>query len=404
MQSHKILVVLFKGETIWDSCKDITSGLLEVYRILFPNLDTYYSSDDKNSGQHLKEKINSNKYSKIIILDHRIRIQKELHFVFKYCSEKTINEMHFFFHVYGCFIDRMDEWSFIVQKLKLAKVDFIVGSEAHKGMVEKSLQLKSPPIVLPFPVVTSKFSPVKAISKQDLSIPYNDDVLLYVGRVSPGKNVIPLCEVVAELNSIKKTHLIIIGAIDDMGWPASNKWARRGAMCVTFTNVIEKLNQNGTIIHYVPHIESKEELYGYYKMADIYVSLSTMLNEDYGMAVADSLFFSKRTVCTRWGGYKSFSLFSKNIYHIETKIKEGNIEFSLEEVKNSIQKALSMTPVLYKGELAPENLALKFKKDLEQSESQVISVTKLGKTALLYKNYELINNSKGQKIYESYWI
>lgn len=399
-----VLIILFDEETPWDSCRDINEGLLSFYKLIFPNLTIFYSSDDPQSGLRLKETIQSKNYSKIIFLDHRIRIPKELHYICQSNLKIDLSKIHFIFHVYGCFLGRMSEWRFITEKLSFARVDFVVGSEAQAGVVTKCLDLKTQPIVIPFPVKMDQLIESSHVKKEDLGIDRFANVALYVGRVSPGKNIIPLCQVIADLNDKSETHLIIIGSIDDFGWPKNSKWPNRGAMCNLFAQKMTSINKSKKIIHYIPFIEDKKQLYGYYNMADVFVSLSTMLNEDYGMAIADAIGLDKKIVCTRWGGYKSFGLKEKFIDLVDVHINNGNIQFSLEDVKNKISSSFKKEDVVYHKQLSYEDIYKNFDKDLFEQESGINGLKKLGKTISMFSLYQVINNDSSKDVYDSFWI
>lgn len=406
MINQKVILVTYKSETAWDSCKDINNGLISLYEKIFNNITFYSASDDSNSGEELLNLVNKLKPNKLIFVDHRIRLNKELHFINKELSNQLKSQIHFIFHVFGCFINRINEWSYIQKYFKDYTVDFVAGSSAHQGLVEKVLLTRSKPLCLPFPVEDKKFKNLKLITKSELGFKDSDKLLLYVGRVSPGKNVIPLCRLVGELNKSQKEriHLVIVGSIDDMGWPESGSWARRGAMCFHFAQTIESINKDYKCIHYFSHIEDKSKLYGLYKCSDLIVSLSTMLNEDYGMAIADAVGLNKKVVCTNWGGYREISSHSENVYTSNVEIVGDQIKVDLEDVKQKIIKALNAKINKYKNELSVETLWEDYSDALEKSESQIIEVTKMGKALSLYNYYGVLKDKLMRRLYETYWL
>jgi hypothetical protein len=200
------------------------------------------------------------------------------------------------------------------------------------------------------------------------------------------------------------THLVVAGAFDDFAWPDNNTWSSRGAMCIEFSKIIRKINKNKEVIHYIPHINEKEDLYSLYQASDSIISLSTMLNEDYGMAIADAIVLNKRVVCTSWGGYKSFSNFGERISYIDVKLEMGSITFDYESFKQAVlkEKYLHGTPQ-YSNEFHPDSLIEKFKEQLSTSCSKLNTITKLGRALEGMSPYNIIENNVLQRVYESFW-
>ena len=404
---EKVLLVLYKNNTTWSSCKDINSGLVEVYTKVFKETHLYYATDDPHSGKNLSKLVQEKDFDKIIFVDHRLRIQKELHYVLKDLEPDELKNYHFLFHVYGCFIGRMPEWDYIANKLSQCKVDFVTGSWPQKKMVESTLKLKGDALLLPFPVEDNKFLPIKTLSKSQLGIEDRTKVVLYAGRISPGKNVLPLCDVIKLYNKThqEKIHLIIIGSIDDMGWPSEENWARRGSMCNSFAQKLNDVNIDIQNVTYIPNVEDKSLLYAYYGIADVIASLSTMLFEDYGMAIADALALNKKVICTDWGGYRGFREYSKNIHFIPVTFESDNFCFDLSDVCSLLHEVLqSKIEVEYSGELSPEKLSIYYEKQLSDNKSQYSGLNKLGQMCKLYKRFEIIRNKNLRSVYEPYWL
>lgn len=401
-----MLLILFTTETQWDSCKDINSGLVQLYKEINPDLEIVYASDHPDSGLNLLKKIKTNKPKKIIFVDHQVRISKELYHTVKQLNSTSISSLHFIFHVYGCFVERFSEWEFVAKYLKNAKVDFIASSSAQAGVVDKCLNLKSKCLVLPFPVDEKKFNSIEPISKESMGIGKNEKVVLYAGRVSPGKNVVSLMNSINRINlkSDEKVHLLIIGTIDDMSWP-NKKENLNGFMSHKFSITLKKINKETKYIHYIPHTTDKNKLFGYYQLADVVASLSTMVFEDYGMSIADAVVLNKKVLCTYWGGYKDFGKYSPSLRYVDVQDKGDYFYLDEEQIDNLLLSQIKKPDVdSYEGGLNIKILSLSLTKQLEKSKYKILSISKNGKIFLLIDIFEILKNSSTRKLYDTYWL
>ncbi|MDI6642286.1 MAG: glycosyltransferase family 4 protein, partial [Elusimicrobiota bacterium] len=116
--------------------------------------------------------------------------------------------------------------------------------------------------VIPNGVETEIFTPIESALKfelrQKLNLPKNSVILLYSGRLHPGKGLETLIEFLSELlNQKQNLHLLLVGG---------------GELKTKLQNKCDKLNIKNNVT-FTDEIK-KEEVYKYFKASDIFVSLS----------------------------------------------------------------------------------------------------------------------------------
>ncbi len=394
-EASRVLILLYEEKSLWDSCNDITDGYKKLYESCFEHIEYFTCDSTPDSPAKLNEKIRKNSYNKIIFLDHRIRVPKELYYFVK---DKETKKNQFIFHVYGCFINRTEEWRFIRDNLDFCDYNFVAGSLAHKRLVDEVLGTDV--LYIPFVVLDSKLESEKQIP--NLNIDSKDKVLLYAGRVSPGKNVIALCEIMNTYNESrdKKLHLVVAGSIDDMGGIiGGNDFFPRGTMAYNFAKAIT----GSKYIHYVPYIENKKLLMSYYKRVDGIISLSTMLYEDFGMSIADGLALGKKIICTNWGGYKEFTKYSDQVISIKVNFSNKNFNVSKEETKEALDKFWEDNHFEIKNPFSVENLRSTVLYEFKKNKNDKIVGKKYLKALKLFRFRDLIKFPMISKLYGSYY-
>lgn len=342
----RTLIITLKGDTQWDSCRDINRGLDSFYRALYRDCHKIEIAQGEKGARQVERAFIDLCPEHIVITDHRIRFPQALY----YLKEKNFKLSA---HIFGCFLDRISEdWRFMDRYFSGKSVRFMAASTTYKKLCEKIFNIDRA-LVLPFPVM-DRPAPTSA-SKRDIR------TLVYAGRVSAGKNALALCRLMPKLRARlgAPIKLIIIGAIDDMGWQFQEKKNILGAMAYQFANVMDEVNHTEELIEYIPHTEDKEFLYSFYEKADCIVSLSTMKNEDYGMALADGIAMNKNIVCSNWGGHRDFIKYSDNVFPVKVGRVGDQYIMDEREVLDALLAALSTAPTAAVNPLAPKSLVEK---------------------------------------------
>lgn len=124
---------------------------------------------------------------------------------------------------------------------------------------------------------------------------------VFIGRISPQKNLDQLILAYAQLSSeIKANHLLIIyGAEDHLGYP--NLGIKDANYLLKLQEIIKEHNLNSHVIlkGFVDRHQIQEEL----KDGYIFVSPSTHSDENFGMAAFRALIHGSPAILSRWGGH-----------------------------------------------------------------------------------------------------
>jgi glycosyltransferase involved in cell wall biosynthesis len=292
------------------SCEKINQNLLSAYSQQLSPVELVSLKDDDRISYQVTREIISEKPSAISFVDHRLSPMELLRFqdFVNFLREEKIKLL---IHVYGSFIERLQEYKLVASILQGVDVTFLTGSGAQQKVVESFLMpFGSSVVTLPFPLKVEDYafsSEARDATRQRLGFNNSDQLVLYLGRISFGKNVelaLHAAQVAREKNPALK--FLVAGPFDDWSLPFSRKdFASHGYSAGVFTHTMKKLDPNGDWIRYHPPIP-RDELQNIFSAADTLISLSTQRGEDFGMVVPEALSAGLPCLITAWGGYQEF--------------------------------------------------------------------------------------------------
>lgn len=201
---------------------------------------------------------------------------------------------------------------------------FTCASHAQQSFVRQFLKEDHTHLV-PFPCDENvfHFSEIeRANTRERWGIEDRTPVFLYTGRVSRQKNVLELILAFKQASShlSPKPQLFIAGDFDDLNIPFLGLHSDPGHY---FQSLVEQ--QDSENIHLLGQL-THDELRRAYNASDLYISLSTHNDEDYGMCPAEAALCGLPMTLSGWGGYHSFSNYlKKDCTLIEVKVQNKRI-------------------------------------------------------------------------------
>lgn len=343
-------IIVSSKPSTWGSCRIITPNLTKAYSLAYEKANFFSFTADMQSSVDffaLALEIKSLKPSALIFIDHfphPMRLIKALDALNAIPQKSPI-----IFHVYGDFTLYPSEWLNIESFLKGRPVLFVAASSRSRSLISKFVG-KNNKITsrCPFPVSTGQYFydlTVRNEERTRLQLEQDDFLLVYAGRISLQKNVNDVIKCfyeLAEKNS--KLKLIIAGNYDDIGAPFFGIRGKLGEIRKEMLELIERGNESlGRVaVTYVGSLNSKE-LVRLYNAADLYTSLSTYHDEDYGMAPVEALFCGCPALLSSWGGYADFDIGDNNCKTVAVKASskglEINVKSYLRELSAFIEKS-----------------------------------------------------------------
>jgi glycosyltransferase involved in cell wall biosynthesis len=309
----KIAFIYSFEQSAWKSCQTITQNLINTYRLIYPekSLLHFDYNDDQTKFQKLElaQKLVESAPDKLVIVDHKPHLESLLK-VFE-LVQKTKKRPEIVFHIFGDFTLYGNQWLKLEPLLKKYKVKFICASDKQQRLVEKFLSRKETS-KLPFPVDEKSFYFSEQIRrKKRIELGLKDEiVLVYTGRLSLQKRVSELS--LDFLKFIKESPhncvLYLAGEFDDLGSPFTGIYFRNGEFYQRYLRILnavpEKLRERVRLLGH----QDQAQLLELYNAADIFISLSTHNDEDYGMSPAEALCTGLPAILSDWAGYSSFKL------------------------------------------------------------------------------------------------
>ncbi|MEK6580709.1 MAG: glycosyltransferase family 4 protein, partial [Bdellovibrionota bacterium] len=170
--------------------------------------------------------------------------------------------------------------------------------------------------VVPFPVSSEEFFFEKDLRKKirsRLAVESGQPILLYTGRLSHQKNILSLLRVfsVFQQRVNSGARLWLAGPIDDLGVPYLGYKPWYGNYLDRVLRFMSEFlsPETRSQITYWGDLKP-DRLKELYHGSDIFVSLSTHNDEDFGMAPAEAMLCGLPLLLSDWGGYAAFRDFS----------------------------------------------------------------------------------------------
>ena len=316
----KIALVYSFEESSWFSCTIILRNLIKAYELEFGEkniIHVNYSRQRAVNTEDLK-KIIPDEVEKIIFIDHK---PTPIDFLiqFKKYNEISFTEKEYIIHIFGDYPLYLVEWRSVNEYLEDLPVKYICASKKQKKFIEKFVKQEEIVFVSPFPVDKKDFyrnEKAGELVRSQLNIK-KELLILYTGRLSYQKRIVDLIEqfgIALNNKTIpENAKLVLVGNIDQLGIFYLGYEKLPGEYFREISKSINSLGKFSNQVIYVGEVENKE-LLGYLNAADLYVSLSTYHDEDYGMSVAEALSCGTPTIITNWAGYQSFQIKEKENY------------------------------------------------------------------------------------------
>ena len=356
MKYQKILLISKDELSAWESCKHITSNLAESYFLAFKEQEvgTLKVAEDLSlfGAYAHAEEIKKNNYDLIVWLDHKPNaalMVEALHVVF---ADYTYEQKpKFLVHLFGDFVLDCNGWEGVEKSIQAYPVHFITASERQKKLVETFCITNSPVCsVIPFPVNEKKFNVDNFVdNRKEYREKLNakdDFIILYTGRISYQKNVDKLVKIFKSLESAlnKKVQLWIIGPWDDILLPYAGIEGLPGSYYLQFSSANPLTENDHQKIKFIGQLNSNELLKAYHA-ADLFMSLSTYNDEDYGMSVAESLATGLPCLLSDWAGFAGFAAYSKDVELVKVELTNDGPQLNIDEARKKLMKILLMSEI-----------------------------------------------------------
>jgi glycosyltransferase involved in cell wall biosynthesis len=378
----KIVLVKLLEVSSWVSCQTITKNLANSYENNdeFEIVDTIniYNNDPFSSYQSGHE-LSKIECDIIAFIDHHpcpASIVRSMH---SFCTRKKKPDL--IFHVFGDFTLQSSQWFAIDDILRDYKVKFICASIAQKKLLDNFLNQSSLAIASFFPVNIQNYffdSKLRASERKKLNLEDDEIAIVYTGRLSIQKNIIELVQYLDEAKKVFGLNfkLFVSGPFDDIGVPYLGMYSTAGANVSRWT-LATKDKRN--YVSYLGNLNSKE-LLSLYCASDLFVSLSTHNDEDFGMSPAEAATCGLPMILSNWGGYSSFKNYFTNCDLVKTDFKSKDSNRAMPNKKEFFKVLIN---------------ALKLEKVKERSTQDQLSIENFSNNLLTITNFDDVNNFSG---------
>ena len=323
----------------WHSFRLIYSGMRKAYKRALP-CARFYEVDmlRATAAKDLVKKLQKSGARRLVFYGHSV-----FQFTPLLCELRRIQSSidDFVFHVDGSFSVNLAVWGGLLAPLEGRRVLILVASQAQRILVEKTLGhvFEFQISVCPLPVRSHSVSAkVRVANRSRLGCDQNDFLLTYVGRISEQKNIELLIDFLKRIRDRRfqaSWKLLIAGTFDDH---TSNhlpfKWM--GEYFLQFRHWFSSLPEaTQARVHFLDYQNAKQ-VADLLSAADVYVNLSTLHDEDFGLAPAEALCLGCPTILTAWGGFHDFKIDPQSVALVPVRANKKNLEIGYSTFQRTI--------------------------------------------------------------------
>ncbi|GEM_PF-4694039 len=281
------------------------------------------------SAMHLSNSYKLRYQQKFILTtnsNEKLIILGDVHYPGDYLLQKisSIDDgANILFHLYGDIFSRLKFVEKNREIFKNKKIKFVLGSKSAFEIAKNILSEKNL-LYLPYHVIPN-FCHTQKKEKSDII------KIIYFGRISYFKNVHHLLNLFDQFTDTHSNYeLHIVGAPDNTRWrnnPTASYFNYAGEI---FYEAYLKLKRKNKNVYYHGKIE-QQKLFELVSKMDIFTSLSTAEEEDFGIALYESLERGLKIVTTEWGGFRQFNDV-RNVQLVPVQLNKSGLQINPEDL------------------------------------------------------------------------
>jgi glycosyltransferase involved in cell wall biosynthesis len=306
--AQKLGLIFLDFEPRWRSLRPIHANSHFAYTRAFPGLSVFKVNVNQEQELHTTILLmKKRELTRLVLFANRFPDCKKLIDVI---DRRLPHLNEFIFHIDGAFTYYLNDWIRILQRLRGRKVCLVAASTAQAELVDRILEpyLDVQITVCPFGV-SGKLSSAKlrTRTRAALGLKTEEIALTAVGRISKFKNLDVLVDFFQQYlsTSPKRLRLFIAGSFDDNAGNFGQS-GPHGKYFYAWQRWFKGLPQHvQDQISFCGELE-RGEVEALYAGSDVFVSLSTFHDEDFGRLGGLSRFRIKpRSDTTRAGTFRS---------------------------------------------------------------------------------------------------
>jgi len=241
---------------------------------------------------------------------------------------------HILFHLYGDSFTRLKFFEAHNDLLTGRKIKFVVGSKTSLAICQKIFADKNSVCYAPFFVDYLKNDSLKKNKETRKKV----KKICYFGRISYFKNVHILIDLFRIFSrSHPEYELHIAGGIDNYRWKNNPSGSYFNYAGEVFSDALRDAQNEGAKVFYHGEL-SREKVSDFLMEMDMFISLGTCEEEDFGLAVIEALQHNLKVILTRWGGYREFESV-KGVALVDVKYKNKTLFIDENQLFNHILDA-----------------------------------------------------------------
>ncbi len=247
-------------------------------------------------------------------------------------SQLIENHQEIIFWCYGDLIWDIPFWHSMEKQLKGKNVLWVVASERWKKLAEFFIPHQNL-VVREHPLERQVTNPsLREVFRQKLGVKENEKLLFYAGRKNIHKNLPWLVKAWREVadSSSQAVKLAVAGPWCDYGAGQSLEKLQK-----SWANLSELFSEDLLDLGQM----TSQEVTGILHASDVAISMSTFMEEDYGLFLREARAIGKPVVATNWGGHADLK--DAGSFLVDVKLKDSSLVLDHVQAGIQIRQALS---------------------------------------------------------------
>ncbi|MBY0414604.1 MAG: glycosyltransferase family 4 protein [Bdellovibrionales bacterium] len=358
---NKGLVIVYNSESHnWKSCEELEESLYRSYKNLCPK-NTKFLDLAKDLVNIETPKVT------IVIITHKVTSN------FWAALEKN-NLTQIIWHVFGNFANLFTSNTNLSSILEQFHITLVAASSAQANRINYYLQKDNYKSikVLSFSADSNSFRQRSQIenekTRKKYSLKSEDYLICYAGRLSFQKNITLLLKQFSEFAAQdSKANLLLCGNFDDLGFTEIGLKISTNAYQAQIMRYLDSLPLSiKSRIKFLGNLD-KESLAEILSTSDLFISLSTYILEDFGLAPVQALLSGTPVAISNWGGYRDTKIkLEKDVDLIDIRL-DDDLLINTEDIMRVLSKySKKKLTHLEKTELAKKTKSIYSSENLKE--------------------------------------
>jgi glycosyltransferase involved in cell wall biosynthesis len=175
-------------------------------------------------------------------------------------------------------------------------------------------------------------------TRRRYGLPLEAVILIFAGRISFQKNCHVLLSALHEIRKRYNVHLLLLGFYDNYYIPEFSEQSPADCQ-LSLQAIIQRYNLSAHVT-VIDHHDDQATVAEIMSACDVGVNLSTLVNENFGLAPVEMQLCGLPVICSHWGGMKDTILHGETGFHVDTVLSSWGPRVNYEQAIHFLEELI----------------------------------------------------------------